>query len=65
MNLTFSQKHIIERIVSFIHSGSILWLLRQKFSENPPSLGGKEKAWVSAYVKARHAWLAGHSRRIV
>lgn len=50
---------------SFIHSGSILWIIRQKFSENPPALGGDEKAWITAYVKARDRWLANHHRVIV
>jgi chitosanase len=50
---------------SFIHSGSILWTIRQKFSENPPSLGGKGKAWTAAYVNARNSWLAGHPRPVV
>ena len=50
---------------SFIHSGSILWATRQKFSENPPSLGGSEKAWTAAYVNARHNWLASHPRAVV
>lgn len=50
---------------SFIHSGSILWLLRQRFDENPPSLGGDERRWISEYVRVRHAWLGSHHRPIV
>jgi chitosanase len=50
---------------SFIHSGSILWAIRNKFPENPPSAGGDEKAWTRAYVNARHRWLATHSREVV
>ena len=50
---------------SFIHSGSILWLIRRKFPEVPPSKGGKEKAWITAYVKARHEWLSGSKRKLV
>ncbi len=50
---------------SFIHSGSILWILRQRFAENPPVLGGDEKAWVAAYVRERHAWLKDHHRAAV
>lgn len=50
---------------SFIHSGQILWFLRQRFAANPPSLGGDEKAWTSAYVNVRHDWLANHSRKIL
>jgi len=47
---------------SFIHSGQILWVIRNKFTENPPASGGDEKAWTAAYVNARHRWLASHPR---
>jgi chitosanase len=47
---------------SFIHSGSILWVIRNKFPENAPASGGDEKAWTTAYVNARHRWLASHPR---
>lgn len=50
---------------SFIHSGGILWIIRQMFPENPPSLGGDEKAWTTAYVNARHKWLGSHPREVV
>ena len=50
---------------SFIHSGSILWLIRQRFTENPPDLGGDEKAWTTAYVGERHNWLKSHHRPAV
>lgn len=50
---------------SFIHSGQILWFLRQRFAESPPSLGGDEKKWVKAYVDVRHDWLANHPRKIL
>ena len=50
---------------SFIHSGRILWFLRQRFAESPPSGGGDEKAWVTAYVNTRHDWLRTHSRQIL
>lgn len=50
---------------SYIHSGQILWFLRQRFPENPPSLGGREEVWVSEYVRARHEWLAHHHRPAV
>lgn len=50
---------------SFIHSGGIIWLIRQRFPENPPILGGDEKAWTSAYVRERHAWLKSHPRSAV
>jgi chitosanase len=50
---------------SFIHSGSILWLIRRKFKECTPRGKGKEKEWIAAYVKARHEWLSKHKRRAV
>ena len=50
---------------SFIHSGSILSFLRSRFTEKTPAEGGDEKAWISAYVKARHDWLATHSKVIL
>lgn len=50
---------------SFIHSGSILWTIRETFWEEPPVLGGKEKGWVRDYVQARHRWLATHRREIL
>jgi chitosanase len=42
---------------SFIHSGSILWVIRQRFAENPPALGGDEAAWITAYLRERRIWL--------
>lgn len=50
---------------SFIHSGSILWIIRQKFQENPPDLGGEEKKWITSYLRARHEWLSRHRRLAV
>jgi len=50
---------------SFIHSGSILPFLRKKFTEPVPAQGGDEKKWLGEYVKARHKWLAGHSKPIL
>jgi chitosanase len=50
---------------SFIHSGSILWIIRQRFRENPPDLGGREKEWITAYVHARQEWLGQHRRPAV
>lgn len=50
---------------SFIHSGGIRSDIRSMFPETPPSAGGEEKSWVSAYVKARHRWLASHSNEDV
>lgn len=50
---------------SWIHSGGILWLLRQRFSESPPAAGGRERTWISEYLQARHAWLSQHHRPAV
>ncbi len=50
---------------SFIHSGSILWVIRQRFTEDPPASGGDEKAWIAAYVRERRAWLSAHPRPAV
>jgi len=45
---------------SFIHSGSILGFLRNRFPERPPARGGDEKTWISQYVHVRHEWLTNH-----
>lgn len=45
---------------SFIHSGGIRKELRSRFAETPPSSGGDEKAWTTAYVNVRHDWLKNH-----
>lgn len=50
---------------SYIHSGGILWFLRQRFAENPPSLGGSEETWIEEYVRVRHDWLANHEKQIL
>ncbi len=50
---------------SFIHSGSILASLRNKFPEPVPSAGGDEKKWVEQYLIARELWLRTHSRKIL
>ena len=50
---------------SFIHSGQVLWFLRQRFAANPPSLGGSEQIWLSEYVRVRHDWLSLHRRAAV
>ena len=47
---------------SFIHSGSIRQDIRSMFPERPPSQGGDEKAWLTAYVNARQKYLANHKR---
>jgi len=50
---------------SFIHSGGILRLLRERVPEKVPSDGGDEKEWVAEYVDTRQNWLANHPREIL
>jgi chitosanase len=50
---------------SFIHSGSILKFLRERFSEKVPVNGGNEQDWILAYCKARLNWLKNHSNPIL
>lgn len=50
---------------SFIHSGSILSFLRNRFKEVVPVNGGREKEWISEYVRVRKSWLANHSNTIL
>jgi chitosanase len=50
---------------SFIHSGSILKFLREKFSEKVPVNGGDEKKWIESYCQARLNWLENHSNPIL
>lgn len=50
---------------SFIHSGSILSLLRKRFSAMVPASGGDEKLWITQYLDARHQWLKYHSNPIL
>ena len=44
---------------SWVHSGGT-GKIRPMFPELPPSKGGAEALWVSAYVLARWDWLANH-----
>lgn len=49
-----------------IHSGSgRLALLRPLFPERPPSLGGGERPWTRALIRARHAWLGRSTSALV
>lgn len=50
---------------SFLHSGSMLDFLMERFPEKKPIDGGDEEPWIAAYLKARRAWLAGHSKQIL
>lgn len=61
-------KHPLSILViydSFIHSGGILGLLRERFSERPPAQGGREESWISQYAQVRHDWLSSHSNPAV
>lgn len=42
---------------SYLHSGSILKFLRNKFPERVPSEGGDEKTWIAQYCQQRSEWL--------
>lgn len=50
---------------SFLHSGSILSTIRNKFAEKTPASGGVERDWIEQYVDARHTWLATHSNKLL
>lgn len=50
---------------SFIHSGSILSVIRNMFPETVPADGGNEIEWITAYANARHEWLANNPREAV
>src|SRR6267142_1436395 len=50
---------------SFLHSGSMLDFLMERFPEKKPVDGGDEEAWIAAYLKTRRQWLAGHSKQIL
>ncbi len=50
---------------SFVHSGSVLSSIRKMFPESSPNNGGNEIEWTTAYVNARHTWLANHPREAV
>lgn len=42
---------------SFLHSGTMLQFLMNRFAEKKPANGGDEKTWIKAYVTTRRAWL--------
>ena len=49
-----------------IHSGpGGVANIRARFPEASPARGGDEKAWISAYIRARRAWLLSHPNPIV
>src|SRR4029077_7328521 len=50
---------------SFLHSGSMLDFLMNRFPEKKPSDGGDEEDWIQAYTDTRRDWLANHSNKIL
>lgn len=50
---------------SFLHSGSIMKMLRNRFPEKLPNNGGHEKEWIEAYARTRLSWLRNHSNQAV
>jgi chitosanase len=50
---------------SFLHSGSMLEFLMQRFPDKKPSDGGDSKAWIKAYTETRRDWLANHSNKLL
>lgn len=50
---------------SFLHSGSMLDFLMNRFPEKKPSDGGNEEDWIHAYANTRREWLANHSNKIL
>jgi chitosanase len=50
---------------SFLHSGSILTFIRNRFEEKTPRMGGDEKKWITQYTHARQNWLATHSNKLL
>jgi chitosanase len=50
---------------SFLHSGSMLGFLIQRFPEKKPSDGGNERIWIHQYTNTRRDWLAQHSTKVL
>jgi len=47
---------------SYLHSGSILSFLRNRFSASVPAKGGDEKVWIEEYVRVRRQWLVSRGK---
>lgn len=62
LNLPLSKLVVAD---SFLHSGSILTLLRDRFAEKVPVNGGDEKMWIESYCKTRKSWLENHSNPVL
>jgi chitosanase len=50
---------------SYLHSGSMLGFLMNRFPERKPIDGGDEKTWIRSYLEVRHRWLRTHSNKIL
>jgi chitosanase len=50
---------------SFLHSGSMLGFLMNRFPEKKPAAGGNEKKWIEDYLRVRREWLASHKNKIL
>jgi chitosanase len=50
---------------SFLHSGSMLGFLMNKFPEKKPAAGGNERKWIMDYLRVRRDWLKNHSNKIL
>jgi chitosanase len=50
---------------SFLHSGSMLGFLMQRFPEKKPKDGGNEEIWIYQYANARRGWLSSHSNKLL
>jgi len=50
---------------SFLHSGSMLPFLMDRFPEKKPVDGGNEEVWIKAYLRERRQWLSTHSSTIL
>lgn len=50
---------------SYLHSGSMLSFLINRFPEKKPCDGGDEQAWINAYLRVRHDWLNTHSNKVL
>jgi chitosanase len=50
---------------SYLHSGSMMSFLTNKFAEKTPKNKGNEKKWIIDYVNVRKQWLKTNSRKIL
>lgn len=48
---------------TYVHSGSVMNSLRNKFAEKVPVNGGDEKKWIQSYAEVRDQWLEENKKR--